>query len=41
MAAKIDDQIGVVEKPKNRGGAVTQMGGLENSHLVMEVSIIR
>ena len=33
--------MGVIDKPKKRGGTVTQMNGLKNSHLMMEVSILR
>ena len=32
---------GVTYKPRKRGGAVTKMNALENSQLMMEVSILR
>ena len=33
-------KIGVTDKPKKRVIAVTQMNGLENSHLIIDVSIL-
>ena len=33
--------MGVTEKPKKRGGTVTQMNRIENSKMTMEVSILR